>query len=57
MFDTQKEIDQYSEELKVLMRNPVDNKLEIYIRSGKISSREDFNSKLRQILEYRKKQK
>jgi len=57
VFDTQKEIDQYSEELKVLMRNPVDNKLEIYIRSGKISSREDFNSKLRQILEYRKKQK
>jgi hypothetical protein len=51
--DTQKEIDAYKIELKALMSNPVDNKLDIYMRKGKVLQREEFIDKLNQILEYR----
>jgi hypothetical protein len=50
---TQKEIDGYETELKSLRNNPRENKLEIYMREGKILKRKDFNDNLKQILEYR----
>ena len=50
---TQKEIDRYESELKSLRNNPIENKLEIYMREGKILKRKDFNDNLKQILEYR----
>lgn len=53
--DTQLEIDQFNKEIRPLRDNPVVNKMEIYIREGKISSRQEFMGKLNEILEYRKK--
>lgn len=55
--DTQKEIDQYKAELEALERNPVENKLPIYMRQGKISTRENFIIKLNKILELRNENK
>jgi hypothetical protein len=49
------EIDQYEAGLAVLRGDPVQNRLEIYLRDGKISIRKDFINKLNQILEYRNK--
>lgn len=53
IIDTQKEIDQYESELISLQSNPVENKLAIYFREGKILQRKDFILKLEQILNYR----
>ena len=50
---TQKEIDGYETELKSLRNNPIENRLDIYMREGKILKRKDFNYNLKQILEYR----
>ena len=52
--DTQKEINNYVDEKSILMRNPQENKLRIYLLDGKISQRTDFINKLQQILDYRK---
>lgn len=48
--DTQKEIDDYEEQRSVLMENPQDNKVRIYMLGGHISQREDFIRKLNSIL-------
>lgn len=53
--DTQREIDDYNDELRVLERNPVENKLRIYLLSGRIIHREDFIGKLEDLLSRREK--
>ena len=53
--DTEKEIEDFRDEFKVLNRNPVSNKERLYMIQGHISSREEFVEKLNQILEYRKR--
>ena len=52
--ETQREIDQYQKELNALIGDRQGNKLEIYMREGKISKRTEFVSNLNSILEYRK---
>lgn len=44
--DTQREIDNYQDEKEVLMRNPQENKVRIYMLEGKISQRQAFVDKL-----------
>jgi len=51
--DTKKEIDDYSDELRVLERNPVENKVRIYMLGGRIGQRETFIKKLNDLLSYR----
>lgn len=51
--DTQKEIDQYENEISVLIKDRHGNRLDIYMREGKVSARKDFINKLKSILEYR----
>lgn len=52
--DTQQEIDNYTAELKVLRKNPIENKLQIYLKEGNVNKRYDFINHLQQILDYRK---
>ncbi len=54
IIDTHQEIQDYKDEKEVLMRNPVENKLKIYLIEGKISPRETFVEKLEALLELRK---
>ncbi len=51
--DTQKEIDDYIDEKEILMRNPQENKVRIYLLEGKIGQRKNFIEKLTAILEER----
>ena len=51
---TDKEIKDFTDEKDVLMRNPIDNRVKIYMLEGKILKRRDFVADLRAILEYRK---
>lgn len=51
--DTQDEIDDFHEEQKILRKNPVKNKLRLYMISGNISSRKEFIDKLKNILKWR----
>lgn len=51
---TQEEINLSQAELKVLKIDPVKNRLEIYIREGRILIRESFIERLNKILDYRK---
>ena len=55
--DTEIEIKDFQDEKEVLMRNPPENKVRIYLLEGKILQRENFIDKLNQILEYRNSQK
>lgn len=50
---TEKEIDQLSDELIVLNKNPRENKLKIYMIRGHLLQRNDFVDKLNMLLEYR----
>ncbi len=52
--ETLLKINQYEKEISVLMENPVENKVQIFFKEGKVSKREDFVVKLKEILEYRK---
>jgi len=52
--DTKDEIYQYQEEISVLSNNRIKNKVDIYIRQGRIFERENFISKLEELLKYRK---
>lgn len=52
--DTQKEINQFKAELEAYKKDIQKNRTNIYLTEGQISSREDFVSKLKSILEYRK---
>lgn len=54
---TRHEIEQYEAELKILRNNPVENKVQIYFREGKIRMRYDFIQKLLEIINYRNMQK
>jgi len=51
--DTQREIDQYQNELDALIGDRQGNRLAIYMREGKINNRREFVSNLKSILEYR----
>ena len=51
--DTKKEIKDFQDEKDVLMRNPAENRVRIYLLKGRISHREEFVNKLNQIIEYR----
>ena len=48
--DTQKEIDNYRDESQVLERNPVENKLRIYMLRGRIGQRETLIERLNGLL-------
>lgn len=52
--DTQKEIDDMSDEKSVLMRNQRENRVSIYMLEGRIRSRQTFISELSKELEQRK---
>jgi hypothetical protein len=51
--DTEQEIKDYGDELEVLMRNPVQNKVRIYMIQGNLSIRKEFVKMLNEILEFR----
>jgi len=51
--DTQKEVDDFRDEEAVLMRNPQDNRVKIYMLEGKISQREKFIKQLNVLLSER----
>lgn len=53
IYITQNEIDQYEKELEILEHNRLENKTNIYMLEGKISSRIEFIKKLQSILNYR----
>ena len=53
--NTKDEIHQYQEEISVLSNNRIKNKVDIYIRQGRIFERENFISKLEELLKHRKK--
>jgi len=52
--DTQKEINQYEAELKVLRNDLRGNKVPIYMNEGRILKRQEFINNLKQIMDYRK---
>ena len=52
--DTELEIEEFQTEIDALSVNRERNRVELYIREGKIIQRRDFVSKLKSILEYRK---
>ncbi len=54
---TQEEINDFNRELDILMKNPPDNKVRIYLLEGRISERESFICKLNNLLKNRKKEK
>lgn len=47
--ETQKEIDDFNDEKSVLMRNPQDNKVRIYLLEGRVSERQTFINKLNSL--------
>lgn len=53
--DTEREVKDKWDELHILRRNPVENKVRIYMLEGGIGSRRAFINDLNEILEYRKK--
>ena len=53
--DTENEINQLEAILDVLMKNSVENQLEIFMKKGDICNRKSFIEKLDCILEYRNK--
>ena len=55
LVDTQREINNYREELEILMRNPQENKVRMYLLKGRINQREVFIKILNKILSKRKK--
>ena len=54
---TRSEVETYQAELDVLRKNPVENRLQIYLREGKILKRIEFIENLERLLEYRQKLK
>ena len=52
--DTETEIKDFEIEIEALSRDRAKNRLEIYIREGKILERSELASKLKSILAYRK---
>ena len=51
--DTQKEIDDYLDESRVLERNPIENKVRLYMLRGRIGQRETFIKELNDLLSCR----
>jgi len=54
ILDTDKEIKDLSDELDILRRNPVENKVRIFFLEGNILKLQDFIKDLNDILIYRK---
>jgi len=54
---TQREVDQLQSEVDALRGDMMGNRIEIYMREGKISQRSTFISKLTSIISYRIKTK
>jgi hypothetical protein len=54
--DTEREMKDCRDELDVLIRNRQGNRVRIYYIEGRLSSRERVCEKMREILEYRKRQ-
>lgn len=52
--DTQREITDLEDEERILRRNPIENKVRLYMIGGHISSRRTFIEKLQKIIEARK---
>ena len=52
--DTERELKDDNDLLEVLNRNPVTNKVQIYLTQGKAMSRTEFIKKLNSILDFRK---
>ncbi len=46
---TKKEVENFKDELQILERNPVENRLRIYMITGKIMQREEFIKNLRRL--------
>jgi len=53
LLDTNNEQKDFEDEKNVLMRNPSDNKVRIYMLGGHISKREGLSKRLNEILNYR----
>jgi len=51
---TENEIKQYEAENTILNSNPINNRLQIYMNSGRIQIRKDFINKLNAILDNRR---
>jgi hypothetical protein len=54
---TQREINNYRDEVSVLSRNHMENRTRIYLNEGKIAKREEFIKNLREIIAYRESNK
>jgi len=52
---TRSEMEAYENELDVLRMNPVENRLQIYLREGKVSARKEFIANCELLLQYREK--
>jgi hypothetical protein len=52
--DTEGEIKDYNDELEILMRNPPQNRLRIYMIEGHIIRHEELIKKLNRIINFRK---
>ena len=51
--DTEREIKDYNDELEILMRNPPQNKLRIYMIEGHLIGHKKFIKKLNKIINFR----
>ena len=54
LVETQKELDQFEDEYRVLSKDPYRNKVALYMLSGNISKRKEFIYKVTQIRDYLK---
>lgn len=54
ILDTQQEIDDFNTEKEILEKNPLENRLQIYMLEGRIGERQIFINKLNLILDERK---
>jgi hypothetical protein len=53
--DIEREVKDYEDELEILKRNPVNNKVRIYMNKGKVIQGKELIEKLNKILEYRRR--
>jgi len=51
--DTEREVKDYNDELEILMRNPPQNKLRIYMIEGHILQHKELIEKLNKIIRFR----
>lgn len=53
ILDTEKELKDYRDEAEVLNRNPIQNRLRLYMLSARMSEMKAFIEKLEKLLHYR----